>query len=198
MQSPHARCLIIADQNTSPDIEIFYDALYFTLSVEGGISRDPRDPGNAGGLATAHGVTQKTYDRWRQKKGFSTQTVTKITPCELETLYYEEYFLPSRSHLLPPKLAVALFDTAVHTGPGRAVKLLQRALGVLADGKLGALTLQATRSQPLQKLLTRFLKERGDFYELLSQKKPSLERFLRGWRNRIQLLRQKLQEDKEQ
>ncbi len=197
MQSPDARCRIIANQNMNPDIKVFYDALHFTLSVEGGISRDPRDPGNAGGLATAHGVTQKTYDHWRQKKGFPTQNVIKITRCELEAAYYEEYFLPSRSYLLPPKLAIALFDTAVHTGPGRAVKLLQKALGVTADGKLGSLTLQAIREQPREKLLNHFLTERENFYELLSQKKPILERFLRGWCNRLQLLRQKLQLDKE-
>jgi lysozyme family protein len=197
MQSPHARCRIITDQNTHRDIEVFYDALHFTLSVEGGISRDPHDPGNAGGFATAYGVTQKTYDYWRQKKGFSTQNVMKITWCELESLYYEEYFLPSRSHLLPPKLAIALFDTAVHTGPGRAVKLLQKALRVPADGKLGSMTLRATRNQPVPKLLNRFLKERVAFYELLSREKPLLERFLQGWCNRIQLLQQKLQSAKE-
>lgn len=197
MQTTQSRCLINKDTHTNPEIRVFYDALHFTLSVEGGISRDPHDPGNAGGLATAHGVTQKTYDHWRQEKGRSTQNVMKITPCELETLYYEEYFLPSRSHLLPPKLAIALFDSAVHTGPGRAVKLLQKALGITADGKFGPLTLQATRKQPLPKLLNRFLKEREAFYELLSQKKPVLQRFLRGWCNRIKLLQQKLQSDKE-
>lgn len=197
MQATHARCLIDKDTHTNPEIGVFYDALHFTLSVEGGTSRDPRDPGNVGGQATVYGVTQKTYDRWRQKKEFSTQNVTKITPCELETLYYEEYFLSSRSHLLAPKLAVALFDAAVHTGPSRAVKLLQKALGVTADGTLGSLTLRATRNQPLQNLLNRFLQERGDFYRRLSQKKPLLQIFMRGWCNRIQLLRQKLQSDKE-
>lgn len=197
MQSSHAGCPTIANQNTSPETEVFYDALYFTLSVEGGISRDPRDPGNAGGFVTAHGVTQKTYDHWRQKKGLFTQHVTKITQCELETLYYEEYFLPNRSYLLAPKLAVALFDTAVHTGPTRAVKILQKALGVTVDGRLGSLTLRASRYQPAEKLLNRFLQEREAFYELLSKKKPALQVFLRGWRNRIQLLRQKLQSDKE-
>lgn len=196
MQTTHAPCPIDRNRHADPHIGVFYDALHFTLSVEGGISRDPHDPGNAGGRATVYGVTQKTYDHWRQKKGFSTQNVTKITLCELKTLYYEGYFLSSYSHLLPPKLAIALFDTAVHTGPSRAVKLLQKALGITADGKFGSLTLRETRNQPLLKLLNRFLKEREAFYELLSQKKPVLQRFLRGWYNRIQLLQQKLQSDK--
>jgi lysozyme family protein len=197
MQTTDTRCLMPVNPNTSHELEVFYDALQFTLSMEGGLSRDPRDPGNAGGRATLYGITQKSYDHWRQKRGDPTQDIMKITHCEREALYYEEYFISSRCNLLPPKLAVALFDTAVHTGPSRAVKLLQKALGIAADGKFGSLTLQASIHQPLEKLLNHFLKERKNFYELLSQKKPALQRFLRGWRNRIELLQQKLQSDKE-
>ena len=44
---------------------------------------------------------------------------------------------------MPPGLDLAVFDLAVHSGPLRAVRLLQAVLGVEADGIVGPVTLGA-------------------------------------------------------
>jgi len=48
---------------------------------------------------------------------------------------------------LPGGLDLAVFDFAVNSGPARAVKTLQRIVGVPADGVMGAMTLDAVRRQ---------------------------------------------------
>jgi lysozyme family protein len=66
-----------------------------------------------------------------------------------------------------------LFDTAVNTGHGNAVKILQRALNCLlpphdeltVDGALGSKTLAAIASVPLKNLLSRYVAYNLSYYE---------------------------------
>jgi lysozyme family protein len=162
----------------------FRDALTFTLRHEGGISYDKRDPGNAGGNATAYGIVQSSYDRWRTHNHLPPRHVSKITSAEVQNLYYEDYYLPLQAHILPEPLAIALFDTAVNVGVGRATKLLQQEIGVRADGRIGPRTRAALNRAPLRETIRGLLERRRLFYRHLAQNER-YSIFLRGWLRRV-------------
>lgn len=117
----------------------FDKALALVLAHEGGFSDHPRDPGGA----TNRGVTQRTYDAWRRRYALPPRPVRQITDDELKAIYRRQYWDPVQADDLPAGLDYAVFDYAVHSGPSRAVKDLQRVVGVRADGIVGSQTLAA-------------------------------------------------------
>lgn len=97
----------------------FRKALEFTLRWEGGYVNDSRDPGGA----TNQGVTQATYDHWRQSNGLSRQPVRGIAQDEVEQIYYENYWLRAGCDQTEPLgLAISVFDFAVNSGVGTALR----------------------------------------------------------------------------
>ena len=151
----------------------FHDAMKFTLQWEGGISKDPQDPGNAGGNATAYGVTQRAYNSYRKKQGYSLKNVTTITNKEVHDLYQIDYFSPLKPKNLSPRHAIALFDTAVNVGVPQAKRLFQKAIQIGDGDKF--------------KTLSSFLDLRRAFYRKLAKREP-YSRYLKGWLNRTNAL----------
>lgn len=99
--------------------EAFRTALTFTLKWEGGYVNDPRDPGGA----TNMGVTQNAYDIWNRKKGNQLRSVRNITIEEVEAIYFEDYWLKAGCDQTEPlALAVSVFDLAVNSGVGTALR----------------------------------------------------------------------------
>jgi lysozyme family protein len=121
--------------------ESFPAALAATLRYEGGYSNHPKDPGGA----TMRGVTQRVYDAWRRTRGLKPRSVKVITDAELAQLYRLQYWAAVRGDDLPAGIDAAVFDAAVNSGPVRAAKWLQAALGVSQDGHIGAVTIDAAR-----------------------------------------------------
>lgn len=117
----------------------FETAFSIVLGHEGGYSNHPHDNGGP----TNFGVTQETYDDWRRRSRQAPRDVRKITPEEVRKIYREGYWDLVRGDALPPGLDVAVFDYAINSGPGRAVRALQRRLGVKVDGIIGPKTLRA-------------------------------------------------------
>lgn len=78
-------------------------------------------------------------------------------------------------------LSYPVFDAAVNSGPGQAVRWLQRALGVADDGRIGPVTLAAARVANGEALKAAILAQRLRFMTQLSNW-PS---FSRGWARRI-------------
>ncbi len=68
----------------------------------------------------------------------------------------------------------------VNAGPFRAAVLLQRALGVTADGRIGPVTRDAIKNGNPKNLISAFSNAKADFYRSLHQPK-----FLKGWLNRV-------------
>jgi lysozyme family protein len=174
----------------------FLTCLRFVLKWEGGLSNDPAD---RGGL-TNRGVTQATYNRYRRDKGLPLQSVAKMTDTEMREIYWVYYWQPilGDAHAYP--LALALFDTAVNMGVGTAIKLLQRAINdllptdkwVTVDGKLGRLTLIATKTLDPRKLALRLCDRREERYRAIVRANPTQQKFLRGWLNRLNDLRRSI------
>lgn len=158
----------------------FARALAATLDYEGGYVHHPLDRGGA----THYGITQRTYDNWRLTTGRPKRSVELIDMSEIEGIYHDYYWEPCGCSQLPERLAVAVFDMAVHSGPWNAKLTLQRALRVKADGVIGPKTIEAANAAPPEAVLA-FLKRRGAFLQELINTRPSQVIFLEGWINRL-------------
>jgi lysozyme family protein len=166
----------------------YLSALEIVLGSEGEWSDHPLDKGGA----TMRGVTQSTYNRWRDKHGQARQSVEQIAREELVELYFEQYWKPIRGDDLPPAVAVAVFDCAVNSGIGRTITLLQSALCVKQDGIFGPMTLNAVLSSKPKKLLFDFGNERTRFLCNIVQADPSQVVFIEGWVMRPRFIEQKV------
>lgn len=162
-------------------------ALPFVLRWEGGFVDHPADPGGR----TNRGVTQKVYDDWRARQGAARRDVKAIDDAEVHAIYESGYWLPPRCDLLAEPLDLVQFDTAVNMGPGRAVRLLQKALGCGVDGDFGPATrraVDACREEPGAAVIA-YCDAREAYYRGLAEKNPKLRVFLKGWLNRLGALR---------
>jgi lysozyme family protein len=66
-------------------------------------------------------------------------------------------------------------------GVGRATKLLQEAVGVVADGVLGQATIKAVLAANSQDLIDKFTQEKTNFYQSLK----TFQVFGKGWLSRV-------------
>lgn len=117
----------------------FATSLALTLGYEGGWSDNPRDPGGA----TMCGVTQAVYDVYRARLGLPLRSVRLSSPEERADIYRSRYWNRARGDLLPAGVDYALFDFAVNSGVGRAVRTLQGIVGADQDGDAGKYTIAA-------------------------------------------------------
>lgn len=147
-----------------------------TLRWEGQYSNDPHDSGGA----TMRGVIQRVYDGFRDSRGLARRDVRQLEPAELQAIYHANYWQMVRGDELPPGVDLVTFDYGVNSGPSRAIKGLQKILGVAQDGHLGAATLAAVhRSNPAE-LVARMMAERRRFIRQIGV----YWRFGKGWENR--------------
>jgi len=76
-------------------------------------------------IRTLKGVTNITYNAWRQSKGLGPGDVCRdLTDSQAQQIYYERYWLASGADKLSPSTAIAVFDHAVNAGVGAAKGIL--------------------------------------------------------------------------
>lgn len=143
----------------------------------------PDDPGGA----TMMGITHGVYRAWLARKGLPERDVRDIGDDEIMAIYEANYWQPIRGQELPAGVDLAVFDFAVNSGPSRAVKELQACLGVLVDGHMGDITLQAARSAEVEPLICDLMDRRARFCRSLRHY-PS---FKRGWEARFNRIERK-------
>lgn len=160
----------------------FDDALRLVLAHEGGYVNHPADPGGE----TNFGVTKAVYDAFRARKGLKARSVTAITKAEVGEIYRAQYWDAVRGDALPAGVDYAVFDYAVNSGPGRAVKDLQRALGCMVDGVAGVATLAAVADADDARLIGDLCDRRLRFLKNLRTWKT----FGKGWGRRVAGVRQ--------
>jgi lysozyme family protein len=129
----------------------FPTAFKFTLGRELGYSNQAADPGGS----TQDGVTQATLDAARETVPGLPLDVKDLTQSD-EAAIYQTYWNSVGGDALPNCIALPLFDAAVNSGPGTAVRWLQQSLGVGSDGKVGSMTLAAVQRADLETLLDEF------------------------------------------
>ena len=155
------------------------------LRWEGGYVNHPADPGGA----TNKGVIQRVYDDWRTRQGLPKRDVRQLEDAEMHAIYEAGYWLPPRCDLLQRQLDLVQFDTAVNMGVGRAVRMLQGALGCEVDGDFGPATRRAAEACSLGTAIKAYCDAREAYYRRLAEQRPKMKVFLKGWLNRLNALR---------
>ncbi len=152
-------------------------ALLLIKKHEGGYINHPSDPGGC----TNMGITLSTFRRYL-KASATCEDVKALSWEQAETIYRIGYWQRIAGDDLPSGLDVHVFDMAVNAGPGTAVRLLQKIVGVAEDGDLGPVTLRAIASYGLIDTLVRqYTQARLDYYKKLS----GWPTFGRGWASRL-------------
>jgi lysozyme family protein len=155
----------------------FPASLKLVLVHEGGYVNHPADPGGA----TMKGVTQAVYDAYRRRGGEALRSVRMITNVELQAIYRDQYWRTIHADEMPEGVDYCLFDYAVNSGAGRAVKDLQRALGCKVDGVVGMGTLSALAAADDARLVNDVCDRRLRFLKSLRTWKI----FGKGWAGRV-------------
>lgn len=154
----------------------FARALALVLKSEGGWSDNPADPGGA----TMKGVTLANFRRF-VKPDATKAELREITDEQLATVYRRFYWDAVAGAELPDGVDYAVFDFAVNSGPGRATKYLQAAVGTAQDARIGPATLQAVRARPAGTIIDDLCDARLAFLKRL----PTWPIFGKGWSDRV-------------
>lgn len=163
------------------------------LKHEGGFVNHKNDRGGATNL----GVTQDTLSAWLGRPA-TIQDVKDLTKEIAAKIYKKNYYYAPKIDLLPDLIEPIIFDIAVNSGAGRAIKMLQQALfdkgypvGT-ADGVIGKNTIKYANEwvDSLGAVAINTLVDyRVRFYKKIIAKNPSQKVFENGWMARAESFR---------
>lgn len=156
--------------------ENFDDALKAVLHHEGGFVNHPKDPGGMTNL----GCTKRVWEEWVGHP-VDEKAMRALTPEDVAPLYKKKYWDAVRGDDLPDGVDYIVFDTAINSGPGRAIKFLQGCVGADMDGALGPKTMAAVRAADPKQLVEDYAKRRLSFLQDL----PTWGTFGKGWSRRV-------------
>jgi lysozyme family protein len=162
----------------------FDTCLALMLAHEGGFVNHPQDPGGMTNL----GVTKRVWEEW-VGHDVDEKQMRALTPETVAPLYKRKYWDACRADDLVGGVDYCVFDVAVNSGPGRAVKFLQSAVGVNADGGFGPATLAAVKEaeKDPERLIELYCAKRLEFLQSLK----TFETFGKGWSRRVQEVKDK-------
>ena len=189
--------------------DAFLKAFSALMKHEGGWVNDPNDPGGA----TKWGVSLRflrniypqssTYKRLFGNQQPSAELVNNLTQAHAKAFFNDYFWEPVKGDHYNERMATAVSDFAYNAGVKRAIKVAQLALNAIAkrvafvegvatspilkvDGVLGPKTLERLRVQSgkADAFLFTFADMRIKFYEDLANRRPSMVKFLKGWKRR--------------
>ena len=140
------------------DEHVFQVGLAFVLRWEGEYSFDKNDPGGE----TKFGISKRAYPD---------VDIKSLTRQEAELIYKRDYWDKIGADKMDKQLAIVCFDSAVNCGVGRVKSWLAE----LNEKESQA---EGRRSS------TWMIQRRIQYYKTIVEKKPALQRFLKGWLNR--------------
>ena len=158
------------------NFEVCLDKL---LIHEGGFVNDSRDNGGMTNL----GVTIKVWEEW-VGHDVDEKQMRNLTPAMVAPLYKRKYWDACRADELVSGLDYCVFDVAVNSGSGRAIKFLQSCVGATPDGGFGSITLALVKKaeeENTAELIAKYSDTRLQF--LKSLKTWSV--FGKGWERRV-------------
>ena len=139
------------------------EALRRLLVHEGGYSNHPSDPGGP----TNFGITIGDYRKYVNPSA-TPADIRAMPLSEAKAIYREKYWNAMRCDELPGGLDYAVFDYGVNSGVSRAVKVLQRLVGLNADGRMDDALLATLARHDAADLVARLCDERLSFLKSLS------------------------------
>lgn len=146
----------------------FEDVFERTIGHEGGYVNNPADPGGE----TNWGISKRSYPNL---------DIPNLTRWAAQDIYRRDFWERIHGEQLPDGVAYQLFDFAVNSGIGTAVRYLQRAVGVADDGHWGPISQAALEKFSESDLIMLVLAERLEFMSRLK----NWPTFSRGWARRI-------------
>jgi lysozyme family protein len=154
------------------------------LAHEGGFTNDQRDSGNhlSDGRAgsTMLGCTQANWEAYVGHQ-VTWDDMKKLTKDDVKPLYKKNYWDAVKGDDLPSGVDYAAFDFAINAGPAASRKMIQRALGVTADGAFGPMTMAAIKAADAKELMHKFSEAKTNFYKSLS----NFNVYGTGWLRRV-------------
>lgn len=145
----------------------FDEAFDRLISNEGGYVNNAVDPGGE----TQWGISKRSYPNL---------DIKALTREGARKIYYDDFWQRAHMDEYDGAVAFQVFDIAVNSGIGTAVKLLQRAAGVADDGDIGPVTIAAVKAKSTTDMLMLLVAERLDFWRKL----PTWLTFGKGWAGR--------------
>ena len=130
------------------------------LGHEGGYVNNSNDPGGE----TKWGISKRSYP---------TLNIAALTREDAKNIYFRDFWLLIRADQLPDGVAYQLFDFAVNSGIGTAIRYYQRALRVADDGHWGPISQKAANETSESDQIMRLVGERMIFQTRLSNWKDA-------------------------
>lgn len=150
-----------------------------TLKFEGGFQKNYQDKGNwtggkigAGELrGTKYGISAASYPN---------VDIASLTQEQAIEIYRRDYWDALKlSSITSNRIAWKIFDIAVNCGRMTAAKMLQESVGVVADGLIGNITLQAVNNADIVKLMNDIVTQQQKHYEEIHNENNDWA--FRGW-----------------
>ena len=137
----------------------FDQAFERLIGHEGKFTNDRQDRGNWTTGVIGKGELKGT------KYGISAMTypdldIKNLTLLQAKQIYKRDWWDKINADQINPALVFQVWDFAINAGMGTAKRKLQLAVGVLDDGIIGNLTIQAINKAELNDILLKFNTER--------------------------------------
>jgi lysozyme family protein len=159
----------------------YVDAINKVLEHEGGFVDHKLDKGGA----TNWGITQRVYEEFVGRP-VSKEEMKTMPKGNAIQIYKKNYWDKIKGDSIKDyAVAFLIFDAAVNSGVGNAVKLAQKIVGVVQDGGAGSKTVEAINKYDPNKFSQQYLSGRESFYKSIVDKNPAQSVFLKGWLNRV-------------
>ena len=176
----HPEPTILGFAKLPVDSITFDEAFRRLIGHEGGYSTDRRDPGNWTGGRVGVGTLKGT------KFGLAANTypnldIKNLTLAQAKAIYKKDWWDKLGADGMHSAIVFQLWDFAINAGKSRAIKELQQAVGVPADGIIGPQTLAAVNAHDLNDVILSLTAERLKFYTSLS----TFKTYGKGWTNRV-------------
>jgi lysozyme family protein len=151
----------------------FLRAVERVLEHEGGYVNHPADRGGE----TNFGISKRSYPH---------VDIRNLTRQGAIAIYHRDFWARSRAEEMPAGVGELVFDVAVNSGAGRAVRMLQEALigagaRIQADGLIGPRTLEAANALDPAHTVALFRLQRIRFFTDIVSRNPTQGVFLLGW-----------------
>lgn len=174
----------------------FDRAVEVVLRHEGGFVDNVKDAGGATnfGISLRYARTLGSLLDLDGDGDVDKDDIILITKDKAKVVYRGWFWRDVRGDELPPGIDLTVFDYAVNSGAGRAIKALQDAVGVEADGVFGPATMRAVQATDATEVINKINDGRLEFLKRAKNTKTGAllwPTYGRGWTRRVNDVRER-------
>lgn len=152
----------------------------FILQWEGGFANDPDDLGGA----TNKGVTLYTFRRFYGKDR-TVEDLKNMTDAQWLFIFRNGYWDKWKADKIENQSVANLLVDWVYLSGEATIKRVQELLRVVADGKVGDITIARLNSLDSKQLFNDIKKLRIEYIDEICRKRPTNLKFRNGWVRRL-------------